>query len=42
MSDLLVRDTPLALPVEVDERLARAELRRQIGRLEQQLSRLHS
>jgi hypothetical protein len=40
MSNLLVRDTPLSLPVDVDERLARAELRRQIGRLEQQLSRL--
>jgi len=39
MSDLLVRDTPLSLPV-ADERLARAELRRQIGRLEHQLSRL--
>lgn len=40
MSNLLVRDTPFSIPVEVDERLARAELRRQIGRLEQQLSRL--
>ena len=40
MSDLLVRDTPLRLPVDVDERMARAELRRQIGRLEHQLSRL--
>ena len=40
MSDLLVRDTPLSLPVDVDERKARAELRRQIGRLEHQLSRL--
>jgi hypothetical protein len=40
MSNLLVRDTPLSLPVVVDERLARAELRRQIGRLEHQLSRL--
>jgi hypothetical protein len=38
MSDLLVRDTPLSLPV-ADERLARAELRRQIGHLEHQLSR---
>jgi hypothetical protein len=40
MSDLLVRDTPLSLRVDGDERLARAELRRQIGRLEHQLSRL--
>jgi hypothetical protein len=40
MSNLLVRDTPLSFPVDVDERLARAELRRQIGRLEHQLSRL--
>jgi hypothetical protein len=40
MSNLLVRDTPLSLPVDVDERPARAELRRQIGRLEHQLSRL--
>ena len=40
MSNLLVRDTPLSLPVVADERLARAELRRQIGRLEHQLSRL--
>jgi hypothetical protein len=39
MSDLLVRDTPLSLGVDGDERLARAELRRQIGRLEHQLSR---
>lgn len=40
MSDLLVRDTPLSLGVDGDERLARAELRRQIGHLEHQLSRL--
>src|SRR3954451_23425133 len=40
MSDLLVRDTPFSLRVDGDERLARAELRRQIGRLEHQLSRL--
>ena len=40
MSNLLVRDTPLSLPVVADERLARAELRRQIARLEHQLSRL--
>jgi hypothetical protein len=39
MSDLLVRDTPVTLTVEGDERLARAELRRQIGRLEHRLSR---
>jgi hypothetical protein len=42
MSDLLVRDTPFSLTVDTDERLARAELRRQIGRLEHQLSRLLS
>jgi hypothetical protein len=40
MSDLLVRRTPLPLAVGGDERPARAELRRQIGRLEHQLSRL--
>jgi hypothetical protein len=40
MSDLLVRDTPVTLTVEGDERPARAELRRQIGRLEHRLSRL--
>jgi hypothetical protein len=40
MSDLLVRGTPLPLTVGGDERAARAELRRQIGRLEHQLSRL--
>jgi hypothetical protein len=40
MSDLLVKGTPLPLTVDGDERLARAELRRQIGRLEYQLSRL--
>jgi hypothetical protein len=40
MSELLVRDTPLSLRVDVDERLARAELRRQIGRLEAQLAAL--
>ena len=40
MSDLLVRDTPVSLAMDGDERLARAELRRQIGRLEHQLSRL--
>jgi hypothetical protein len=40
MSDLLVRGTPFPLTVDGDERPARAELRRQIGRLEHQLSRL--
>ena len=40
MSNLLVRDTPFPLTVDGDERLARAELRRQVGRLEHQLSRL--
>jgi hypothetical protein len=40
MSDLLVRDTPLSLDVNGDERLARAELRRQIGRLEGELAGL--
>jgi hypothetical protein len=40
MSDLLVRGTPFPLLVGGDERPARAELRRQIGRLEHQLSRL--
>jgi hypothetical protein len=40
MSDLLVRGAPLPLTVGGDERPARAELRRQIGRLEHHLSRL--
>jgi hypothetical protein len=40
MSDLLVRDVPVSLSLEGDELLARAELRRQIGRLEHRLSRL--
>src|SRR5262245_20305566 len=40
MSDLLVRRTPIPLDVGGDEFPARAELRRQIGRLEHQLSRL--
>jgi hypothetical protein len=40
MSDLLVRDSPVPLTSGGDERLARAELRRQIGRLEYQLSQL--
>jgi hypothetical protein len=38
--DLLERDTAGALRVGGDERLARAELRRQVGRLERQLSAL--
>ena len=38
MPDLLDRDTLTALRVGGDERLARAELRRQIARLEYQLS----
>lgn len=42
MPDLLERDMPLAIRVGGDERLARAELRRQIGRLEQDLARLAS
>lgn len=40
MPDLLARERPTALRVEVDERLARTELRRQIGRLERQLASL--
>lgn len=40
MPDLLERETHAALRVDGDERLARAELRRQIGRLEAQLSAL--
>jgi hypothetical protein len=40
MPDLLERDTLTALRVGGDERLARAELRRQIGRLEHELLRL--
>jgi len=40
MPDLLDRDTHAAIGVGGDERLARAELRRQIGRLELQLSEL--
>ena len=40
MPDLLARESPIALRVEVDERLARAELRRQIGRLERDLAGL--
>jgi hypothetical protein len=40
MSELLVRGTPFPLTEGGDERLARAELRRQIGRLEYKLSQL--
>jgi hypothetical protein len=40
MPDLLDRDTRAELRVGGDERLARAELRRQIGRLERQLAAL--
>ncbi|HEY2334640.1 MAG TPA: hypothetical protein VGH58_06510 [Solirubrobacterales bacterium] len=40
MRDLLERDTLTTLRVGGDETLARAELRRQIGRLEHQLSSL--
>jgi hypothetical protein len=40
MPDLLERESFTPLPVEVDERLARTELRRQIGRLERQLAGL--
>jgi hypothetical protein len=40
MPDLLERDAPYALRAGGDERLARAELRRQIGRLESELAHL--
>lgn len=40
MPDLLERESLTALHVEVDERLARAELRRQVGRLERELAEL--
>jgi hypothetical protein len=40
MQDLLDRDVRAALRVDGDERLARADLRRQIGRLEWQLGML--
>jgi hypothetical protein len=40
MQDLLDRDTRTALCLDGDEQLARAELRRQIGRLEHQLGSL--
>jgi hypothetical protein len=42
MPDVLVGHPHPALRTEVDERLARAELRRQIGRLERQLAGLVS
>lgn len=42
MPDLLERDSLLGLRVEVDERLARAELRRQVGHLERELATLFS
>jgi len=40
MPDLLASETPAALRVGGDERLARVEMRRQIGRLEAQLGSL--
>ena len=40
MPDLLDRETRTALRLDGDERLARVELRRQIGRLEAQLGSL--
>jgi len=40
MPDLLARDSPIGLRVEVDERLARVELRRQVGHLERELATL--
>jgi hypothetical protein len=42
MPDLLARDSLNGLQVEVDERLARVELRRQVGRLERELAELLS
>jgi hypothetical protein len=42
MSRLLARDTPDTLATGGDERLARGDLRRQIGRLEHQLARLRA
>jgi hypothetical protein len=42
MPDLLDRETFAAPRVGCDESLARAELRRQIGRLERELSSLHA
>jgi hypothetical protein len=40
MPDLLARESPMALRVDVDERLARVELRRQVGHLERELASL--
>lgn len=40
MPDLLDRETSAVLRIDGDERLARAELRRQIGRLERELGSL--
>jgi hypothetical protein len=40
MPDLLARESQMALRVDVDERLARVELRRQVGRLERELASL--
>ena len=40
MPDLLERDSLNGLHVEVDERLARVELRRQVGHLERELAGL--
>jgi hypothetical protein len=40
MPDLLERDSLIGLPVEVDESLARVELRRQVGHLERELAGL--
>jgi hypothetical protein len=40
MPDLLSRRSPEALDTSVDERLARVELRRQVGRLERELAGL--
>src|SRR6478752_2635878 len=42
MPDLLERDSLNGLHVEVDERLARVELRRQVGHLERELAGLFS
>jgi hypothetical protein len=39
MPTLLARDSFVGLPREADERLARAELRRQVGHLERELAR---
>jgi hypothetical protein len=40
MPDLLARESSMALRVDLDERLARTELRRQVGHLERQLAGL--